>query len=56
MNAVLMDANIQYIAERALERLCAKHTPTSACVVVVNPNTARFGVSQSSYIQSEQAG
>ena len=40
MNAVLtLDANIQYIAERALEKLCAKHTPASACVVVVNPNT-----------------
>ena len=40
MNAVLtLDANIQYIAEKALEKLCAKHTPASACVVVVNPNT-----------------
>ncbi len=40
MNVVLtLDANVQYIAEKALEALCAKHTPASACVVVVNPQT-----------------
>jgi len=40
MNVVLtLDANIQYITEKALEALCAKHTPASACVVVVNPRT-----------------
>ena len=40
MNVVLtIDANVQYIAEKGLEALCAKHTPASACVVVVNPQT-----------------
>jgi cell division protein FtsI/penicillin-binding protein 2 len=40
MNVVLtLDANVQYIAEKALEALCAKHTPASACVVVVKPQT-----------------
>ena len=40
MNVVLtLDANVQYIAEKALEALCEKHTPASACVVVVNPQT-----------------
>ena len=40
MNVVLtIDANVQYIAEKGLEALCAKHTPASACVVVVDPQT-----------------
>ena len=40
MNVVLtIDANVQYIVEKGLEALCAKHTPTSACIVVVNPQT-----------------
>ncbi|HJO08990.1 MAG TPA: penicillin-binding protein 2 [Verrucomicrobiota bacterium] len=40
MNVVLtLDANVQYVAEKALEALCAKHTPASACAVVVNPQT-----------------
>ena len=40
LNVVLtLDANVQYIAEKALETLCAKHTPASACVVVVDPRT-----------------
>ena len=40
MNVVLtIDANVQYIVEKGLEALCAKHTPASACIVVVNPQT-----------------
>ena len=40
MNVVLtIDANVQYIAEKGLEALCAKHTPASAGVVVVDPQT-----------------
>ena len=40
LNIVLtIDANIQYIAEKALEKLCSKHTPVSACVIVMNPKT-----------------
>ena len=40
MNVVLtIDANVQYIVEKGLEALCAKHTPASACIVVVNPRT-----------------
>ena len=40
MNVVLtIDANVQYIVEKELEALCAKHTPASACIVVVNPQT-----------------
>jgi cell division protein FtsI/penicillin-binding protein 2 len=40
LNVVLtLDANVQYIAEKALETLCAKHTPASACAVVVDPRT-----------------
>ena len=43
LNVVLtLDANVQYIAEKALETLCAKHTPASACAVVVDPRTGRF--------------
>ena len=43
MNIVLtIDANIQYIAEKALEKLCLKHTPVSACVVVMRPNTGEI--------------
>ena len=43
MNIVLtIDANIQYIAEKALEKLCMKHTPVSACVVVMRPNTGEI--------------
>ena len=40
LNVVLtLDSNVQYIAEKALEALCVKHTPASACAVVVNPQT-----------------
>jgi len=40
MNVVLtIDANVQYIVEKGLEALCAKHTPASACIVVVDPRT-----------------
>ncbi len=43
MNIVLtIDANIQYIAEKALEKLCLKHTPVSACVVVMRPKTGEI--------------
>ena len=40
LNVVLtLDANVQYITEKALETLCTKHTPASACAVVVDPRT-----------------
>ena len=56
MNAVLtLDANIQYIAERALEKLCAKHAPASACVVV-NPNTGAILALANRLHSIEQAG
>ena len=40
LNVVLtLDINIQYVVERALDNLCAKHTPAGVCAIVVNPAT-----------------